>query len=84
VLRFQVSQYNAEPTIRIFNLQLQFMTRYVPYKQFIEVPNSPPGGYFVTSPDPAGAPTGPVVFSPDGSFIFTTSMNNSIISFSVE
>ena len=83
VLRFQVSQYNAEPTIRIFNLQLEFLMPHVPFTKFFEVPNSPPGGYYLSTPDPRGAPSGPIVFSPDGAQIFTTSGDNSIISLSV-
>ena len=83
-IRFQVSQYNAEPTIRIFNLQLQFFNPFPPFSEYFVVPNSPPGGYFLSNPGPIGAPAGPILFSPDGTEIFTTSRNNSIISFTLK
>jgi hypothetical protein len=77
VIRFQVSQYNAEAAVRINGLAFNIHVPYAHYDSFIEIPSSTPGGYYLADQSLRGTPRGPIAWSVEG--VFTTSANTSIV-----
>ena len=78
VVRFQVSQYNAEARVRISDLRLDFYVPYAEYRSYTEESNSPPGGNWLATSALTGGPQGPILLTPDGTGLITTMGNTSI------
>jgi hypothetical protein len=71
VLRFQISQYNAEAKVRVSNVSLNMLVNYTMYEQFYEEPSSGPGGYYFADPSVTGSPRGPIAVTSSGVLITT-------------
>jgi hypothetical protein len=74
ILRFQVSQNNAEATVRISDLDLNIRVAYTPFESFIEVPSSSPGGYYLADSSRTGSTYGPIAFTGDGLLVVSKSI----------
>jgi hypothetical protein len=84
VIRFQVSQYNAEAVVRIEALKLDIYMDYAPFSKYIEEPISPPGGYMVPEGGSLnGGPRGPIALIPAGTAVITTLADRSIGSINI-
>ena len=83
VLKFQVSQYNAEARVRLQDVLFDIYMPYPDHVFYIEEPFTSPGNYLYREAMHAGGARAPIVYTSDGNNLILTRRDTSLSIFPI-